>query len=83
MFNDTGKRWLRVLWNCELRDTLSAGFLERWLGTGRGNPPNTKAWARAPGCRLPARRLSFLHSQMLVLLRAMDSRAGRSVRAFQ
>jgi hypothetical protein len=26
MFVDTGKRWLRTLWNCELRGALAAGF---------------------------------------------------------
>jgi hypothetical protein len=29
VFDDTGKRWLRVLWNCEVRDALAAGFLVR------------------------------------------------------
>jgi hypothetical protein len=28
VFDDTGKRWLRVLWNCELGDPLAAGFFE-------------------------------------------------------
>jgi hypothetical protein len=34
MFVDTGKRWLRALWNCALRGALAAGFLVRgFLGT--------------------------------------------------
>jgi hypothetical protein len=34
MFVETGKRWLRALWNCELRGALAAGFLVRgFLGT--------------------------------------------------
>jgi hypothetical protein len=37
MFNDTGKRWLRVPWNCELTDALPVGFLERGLGFQFGN----------------------------------------------
>jgi hypothetical protein len=34
VFVDIGKRWLRALWNCELRGVLAAGFLVRgFLGT--------------------------------------------------
>jgi hypothetical protein len=34
MFVDTGKRWLRALWNCGLRGALAAGVLVRgFLGT--------------------------------------------------
>jgi hypothetical protein len=32
MFVDAGKRWLRALWNCELRGDLAAGFLVRGFG---------------------------------------------------
>jgi hypothetical protein len=38
MFDDTGKRWLRALWNCELRGALAAGFFgTRILGTIYGH----------------------------------------------
>jgi hypothetical protein len=36
MFVDTGKRWLRALWNCELRSALAAGFLVRVISLQSG-----------------------------------------------
>lgn len=40
MFDDTGNGPARCLWNCELRDTPSARFLERggWKGHPKRRP---------------------------------------------
>jgi hypothetical protein len=54
------------VWNCELTDTLSAGVLERWLGSCK-SPSRRETVGEELGVSV-LRRLGFVSSALFVPL---------------